>query len=42
MQVVEPETQFEIDKYTEAALIAKPNIYIRQAHFLNNYQSKCK
>jgi hypothetical protein len=29
LQVAEPEEQFNIDQYTEAALIAKPNIYIR-------------
>lgn len=37
-QVGEPEAQFNIDQYTEAALIAKPNIYISLAELCDTHQ----
>jgi len=37
-QVDEPESHFNIDQYTEVALIAKPNIYISLAELCDTHQ----
>jgi len=37
-QVAEPETFFNIDQYTEAALIAKPNIYLSLSELHETHQ----